>query len=465
MKQTRGITLVALVVTIIVLLILAGISIQAITNTGLFSSASQAKKESQRAQVTEWLNLKLIEEQAKNPTGTSDEIIEATRLASDGNPELAKMGKNITVEETKTEEDGEEVGVYFYVQVDEDVYKVEMTGAKFIGEQGKFPPIITLESITSTTNSITVKIKTTRNEDGKLKIYIKSEDNADYRLEKIATGEEAKGIEYTFTGLEQNNNYSIKIVAIAKNEQVKEYTKEITTEKQLVNEIRILPESATLQIGKTLDLSVTILPENAYNKAITWNSSNPEVATIEQNGKVTAVAEGTTTITAIAQDGSNAQGNCTLIVKDNILYLYTEGDERNEITGGWQTWYYVGKINYERGSDYLKYYYGRASVAGGWATTKKIDVSGYTKLKASFVYTGRCLTSFSYGNSGLSAYGNTECQFSTYNNDTCLKWQKQDEDYYYADISNLNGSFYITFGANHDVLATDVTIKKVWLEK
>ena len=85
MKQSKSITLVALVLTIIVLLILAGISIQAMTNTGLFASASQAKKEAKRGQIEEWLNLKLIEEQMYNPTGTAEEIIEATRVASDGN--------------------------------------------------------------------------------------------------------------------------------------------------------------------------------------------------------------------------------------------------------------------------------------------------------------------------------------------------------------------------------------------
>ena len=164
----NAITLVALVLTIIILLILAGISISVLTNQGLFIQASKAKKETQRAQVTEWLNLKLIEEQANNPTGTPEEIIEETRLASKGNVELAKMGKNVVVDEnTSTIEDGEQVAIYFYVQVDEDVYKVEMAGAKFIGEAGKFPPVIKLESITSTTNSITVKIKASRNEEGK----------------------------------------------------------------------------------------------------------------------------------------------------------------------------------------------------------------------------------------------------------------------------------------------------------
>ena len=42
-KNSRGITLIALVITIIILLILAGISISALTNTGLFGKATDAK--------------------------------------------------------------------------------------------------------------------------------------------------------------------------------------------------------------------------------------------------------------------------------------------------------------------------------------------------------------------------------------------------------------------------------------
>ena len=52
-----GITLVALVITIIVLLILAGISIQSITNTGLFANAKRAKEESMKGQLQEEISL------------------------------------------------------------------------------------------------------------------------------------------------------------------------------------------------------------------------------------------------------------------------------------------------------------------------------------------------------------------------------------------------------------------------
>ena len=52
-KRTNGITLIALVITIVVLLILAGISIQAITSTGLFEKTKQATQESKYANAAE----------------------------------------------------------------------------------------------------------------------------------------------------------------------------------------------------------------------------------------------------------------------------------------------------------------------------------------------------------------------------------------------------------------------------
>lgn len=53
MKENKGITLVALVVTIIILLILSGISIMVLTQTGIFEKAKEAKEKSQNAQLEE----------------------------------------------------------------------------------------------------------------------------------------------------------------------------------------------------------------------------------------------------------------------------------------------------------------------------------------------------------------------------------------------------------------------------
>ena len=61
----KGITLVALVITIIILLILAGISIQAITNTGLFANAKKAKEKSMEGQLKEEISLAIQSIQAE----------------------------------------------------------------------------------------------------------------------------------------------------------------------------------------------------------------------------------------------------------------------------------------------------------------------------------------------------------------------------------------------------------------
>ncbi len=56
-------------------------------------------------------------------------------------------------------------------------------------------------------------------------------------------------------------------------------------------------------LGQTYQLTATVSPLNATNKNVTWTSSKPEVATVDSNGLVTSVAEGTTTITATTVDG------------------------------------------------------------------------------------------------------------------------------------------------------------------
>ena len=62
-NKNRGITLVALVITIIILLILAGISISALTNQGLFGKAKEAKEKSKQAEVNQAKTLNEYEDE------------------------------------------------------------------------------------------------------------------------------------------------------------------------------------------------------------------------------------------------------------------------------------------------------------------------------------------------------------------------------------------------------------------
>lgn len=62
--------------------------------------------------------------------------------------------------------------------------------------------------------------------------------------------------------------------------------------------ITLNTSSATLKVSESIKLIPTIEPEDTSIKDVTWTSSNPRVATVDQEGNVTAVAIGTTTITA-----------------------------------------------------------------------------------------------------------------------------------------------------------------------
>ena len=97
---------------------------------------------------------------------------------------------------------------------------------------------------------------------------------------------------------------------------------EVTVEKKIVtvSSITLSQTTATLTEGETLVLTATVTPEDADDKSISWSSSNPIVATVDNTGKVTAVAPGTSaTITATANDGSGVSASCVVEVKEKFL--------------------------------------------------------------------------------------------------------------------------------------------------
>ena len=66
--------------------------------------------------------------------------------------------------------------------------------------------------------------------------------------------------------------------------------------------------------GQTQKLTATVAPANATNQAVTWSTSDKNVATVSENGLVTAVGGGDAIITCTAQDGSNVKATCKVTV-------------------------------------------------------------------------------------------------------------------------------------------------------
>ena len=74
-----------------------------------------------------------------------------------------------------------------------------------------------------------------------------------------------------------------------------------------VTDVTLSQDKADLtKVGETLQLTATVKPSYADNKTITWKSSDEKVATVDKDGKVTAVANGTATITATSADGKHS---------------------------------------------------------------------------------------------------------------------------------------------------------------
>ena len=71
---------------------------------------------------------------------------------------------------------------------------------------------------------------------------------------------------------------------------------------------------ATLERDATLQLTATVMPEDAGDKSVTWSSDNDGIATVDGSGLVTAVAAGTAIIRATTNDGSNLTAECQVTV-------------------------------------------------------------------------------------------------------------------------------------------------------
>ncbi len=89
-----------------------------------------------------------------------------------------------------------------------------------------------------------------------------------------------------------------------------------------VTSVSLNKAELTLEKGKSEILTAIVSPSNATDKAVSWESSNTSVATVDQNGKVTAVEAGSTVITVTTNDGSKtATCNVTVVIPVTSISL------------------------------------------------------------------------------------------------------------------------------------------------
>ena len=97
----------------------------------------------------------------------------------------------------------------------------------------------------------------------------------------------------------------------------------VTVENIKVSKITIATTTSNkIATGKKVTLKATVTPSNAYNKGVTWKSSNTKVATVSSSGVVTTkkkMGGKTVTITATAKDGSGKKASYKIYVKKGIV--------------------------------------------------------------------------------------------------------------------------------------------------
>ena len=322
-KENRGITLVALVVTIIVLLILATVSISIFfVDNGLFSRAFQSKKWHEIGEIQERLEIEkepvFIDNKGKI---TIEEYLE--HIIDEG------IIKEEDIENTENE-DAKYITVedkYIYLVEAEEDGNIKIT---YQGEVKNFKPGLEIEITKVTTNSITVKANGRRMNNGEYEYYIKDiETGEEYKLKKTQ-----KEDEYTFEGLTQNKEYQIKVVA-------KNSNGEAIKESGIIRTIE-------LESLQTANITFTYNPEGwtKENVVVTANVSQ----NIQEGARVQTSKDGKEWIDEISQ---------TFEVNGNMYVRIYDGT--NESNYGVAE---VTKIDKEK------------PIAGGVATTNSIQITG-----------------------------------------------------------------------------------------
>ncbi len=151
------------------------------------------------------------------------------------------------------------------------------------------------------------------------------------------------------TGIATVSDAGVVTAKAVGNTTIKVYVGDLSTSckvtvTQPVTGISLNKTSLTLEGLEQFTLVANVSPSNANNKEVAWSTADAAIATVDENGLVTAVAKGTTTITVTAKDGSGVSRNCTVTVTcdahlcTEVAELESKHNYSNNLT---EVWYYT----------------------------------------------------------------------------------------------------------------------------
>ena len=304
MKKSKGITLVALVVTIVVLILLAGISINfAIGNNGISTKAKQAKEMQEMSDVHDKLELIRGKVAVDNETIVTwdkykDELIKENIITGDDDVEDIEDGKKQIVTDT---------GYVAVIEITSDgtVGKIEI-----IGKEDSLKVNITNVAVTSETSSIKVDVAAKRTDNATFKYYYKIE-GGEYQTSPVHEGTD---LSYTITNLAQNTTYTIKVEATNKNGTVEKEAVARTGEVAPA-EGAITFDNLTWISGKA---SIIVNKTTSDDLQIQYKVNTGSYAIITSGATVSNMSLGDV-LTVRLYDGTNYGSSASLTVADTTV--------------------------------------------------------------------------------------------------------------------------------------------------
>ncbi len=314
---TAGITLVALVVTIVVLLILAGITLTYVLgDNSVFKQASQAKikteigKIEERAQMiysdklmgtaSSTLSTKVetseVIEQLRNEGYTIEQrpvaVGDITGISLD--KESMTIGKNKTAEIKVTYEGVDEPFVY-YVEVQGKYY--QMHSNKGFITIDREASNLTKADFENSGEGTTATLTVTSSDETVATAKVKEGSNNTIEIEAKEKDEEAI-ITVTYGNYEKTCTIKVVVPVLATDISLNRTAYTVTGGDSWTNDLQLV---------------ATLKPTNVIEKEVTWTSSNPEIATVDDTGLVKAGTKGgDVTITATTKDGTNLSAKCSI---------------------------------------------------------------------------------------------------------------------------------------------------------
>ena len=467
--NTRGITLIALVITIIVTLILAGITINALTGeNGIITKATDAKEKTAKTNALEKINLAILSAMTKgngdidNATLREELEKEGLTIKTEGDTlpwevvydkyiftidenygveevngiSLSKKeiklisGENETITATLTEGT---TGKITWESSAPDIVKVENGKITAVGESGTATITAKVEG-TEYQATCTVKIiqKITKITAGNIEMNIG--DTQKINVTTTPTEGLIEDLEYTSgspaiatVGADGNVKGIAEGTAVitirGKNSGVST-TCTIKVTPKVTKITKITASDLTLEPGKTGKLSVTIEPTN-QTEGVTYTSGTQSVATVGEDGTVNALTEGTTIIT-VKGKVSGVSTTCRVTVKSNKIngaievgeYEKYYGKKVKNYTAGGKTYriFYIdteGKFG-DKNTVYLKADWTANDTSLTTYTPSGTDLATYKKLNPSWAAKRGSSTSSWNSNERAAAWLCSPSKWTTY---------------------------------------------------